>query len=344
MRLELLDATKKYGSTKALDSATVQIQPGELVAVLGLNGAGKSTLLRALAGMLTLNRGELLFDGEPFRRENLEMRRNLFFLPDRPAMFWHMDVLRNVGVYLRQHRREKTEGMAERVAQLFEAFDLLERIDAWPEELSRGQIYKCGLVALCAVDPPVWLLDEPFASGMDAHGLEQFRVEARRARDGGGTVVYSTQLYQLQRMSWRFHALRSFFALPAMFAIGLFTAWKFGHPPGDGIRITLMSAAAWVAMQPIFLAMRYGRQLPIGLGTIWAWIFWVILGLTSVCVGGAVVGLLCHNWITGLATVATMCLLAQGVAWWLRFRFDRRGFDLFGQSHRRILLPRPRKS
>lgn len=197
MRLELLDATKKYGSTKALDSATVSFESGDLVAVLGLNGAGKSTLLRALSGMLKLNKGRLLVDDEPFRRENLELRRQLFFLPDSPVMFWDQDVLRNVGVYLRQYRRDLSEGMATRVAELFDAFDVLEKAEHWPDELSRGQRYKCGLIALCAVNPAIWILDEPFASGMDAHGLEQFRSEARKAQESGRIVIYSTQLVPL---------------------------------------------------------------------------------------------------------------------------------------------------
>ncbi|MDB6068105.1 MAG: hypothetical protein JWR26_4313, partial [Pedosphaera sp.] len=60
--------------------------------------------------------------------------------------------------------------------------------------LSRGQAYKAGLVAMMAADRELWLLDEPFASGMDPHGIDAFKQHARAAAARGRTVIYSTQL------------------------------------------------------------------------------------------------------------------------------------------------------
>ena len=60
--------------------------------------------------------------------------------------------------------------------------------------LSRGELYKAALVAVLAVDPEVWMFDEPFASGMDPHGLTAFRRLARDAAARGRTILYSTQI------------------------------------------------------------------------------------------------------------------------------------------------------
>jgi ABC-type multidrug transport system ATPase subunit len=62
------------------------------------------------------------------------------------------------------------------------------------QSLSRGQAYQAGLVALLAVDREIWLLDEPFASGMDPHGIDAFKRHARSAAARGRTIIYSTQL------------------------------------------------------------------------------------------------------------------------------------------------------
>lgn len=197
MKLELRGATKRFGRVTALEDVTLEFGPGELVAVLGLNGAGKTTLLRAIMGLTALNEGQVFCDGEPLRRERLDQRRKLFMIPDQPVLFGDMNVLRNIGVYLRQYACEDREGMAEQVAALAESVDMLEKIEAWPGTLSRGQYYKTGLIALCAVQPEVWLLDEPFASGMDAHGINQFRKQAQLALERGSTVIYTTQLVEL---------------------------------------------------------------------------------------------------------------------------------------------------
>jgi ABC-2 type transport system ATP-binding protein len=62
------------------------------------------------------------------------------------------------------------------------------------QSLSRGQIYKAGLVAMIAADRDLWLLDEPFASGMDPHGIDMFKQYTRDAARRGRTIIYTTQL------------------------------------------------------------------------------------------------------------------------------------------------------
>jgi len=73
-------------------------------------------------------------------------------------------------------------------------FDLLPLANSPFATLSRGQRYKAVLATLLAIDPEVWLLDEPFASGMDPHGINAFKRRAREAAARGRTVIYSTQI------------------------------------------------------------------------------------------------------------------------------------------------------
>jgi ABC-type multidrug transport system ATPase subunit len=88
-------------------------------------------------------------------------------------------------------------GAEDRVLALLRAFDLLAQAEAPLKTLSRGQLYKAALVALLAVNPEVWLLDEPFASGMDPRGLASFKTEAAAAARAGRTVLYSTQILEV---------------------------------------------------------------------------------------------------------------------------------------------------
>lgn len=196
MKIEFRSVTKSYGNTRALDRASFEIPPGCLVALLGANGAGKTTLLRCLAGVAGPDSGVVQFDDKPFHRDQLDVRRQIMFLPDTPVAFWEMTVVRHIGMVLRLHEADRP-GVEARVLELLREFDLLPSAELPLLALSRGQLYKACLVALASVDPEIWLLDEPFSSGMDPHGFETFKRLAREACSRGRTVVYSTQILEV---------------------------------------------------------------------------------------------------------------------------------------------------
>jgi ABC-2 type transport system ATP-binding protein len=193
MKIELRAVTKSYGKARALDRASLEIRSGQIVAILGANGAGKTTLLRCLAGIAAPDAGEIVYNDESYERDKLDLRRQLFFLPDFPVVFYEMSILRHIGMVLRVYEKEEP-GVEQRVLQLLKDFDLFTIAENPLNTLSRGQVYKAALVAMAAVNPEIWLLDEPFASGMDPHGINMFRRHAREAASRGRTIIYSTQI------------------------------------------------------------------------------------------------------------------------------------------------------
>ena len=221
MKIELAGVSKKYGSLRALDRVRLEIQPGEIISLLGENGAGKTTLFRCLTGIAALSEGKIFFDGEEFGRGKLKLRQRIFFLPDFPILFGAMTVIRHIGMVLKLYGVLKPESES-RVLGLLRDFDLLPLATTPLGFLSRGQLYKAALTALIAVDPDIWLLDEPFASGMDPHGISILKRELRAAADRGRTVLYSTQILDLaERFSDRVCVLhrgeiRAYDTLPAL--------------------------------------------------------------------------------------------------------------------------------
>ena len=196
MRVELVQLTKHYGSLAALDDVSVAIEPGQIVAIVGANGAGKTTLLRCLAGIAAPTSGEIRYDGQCFRRDRIDLRRRFAFLADVPFVYPDMNVLRHIAMALRLYETQH-DGIEATVLELLREFDLLPLAETRLKRLSRGQKYKAALAALLAVDPEVWIFDEPFASGMDPHGLTAFRRHAHEAIARGRTVIYTTQLLDL---------------------------------------------------------------------------------------------------------------------------------------------------
>lgn len=196
MNLRLEGLSKGFGPRRVLDGVSLTIPAGAVTAVLGMNGAGKTTLLRCLSGLSSGDHGGVFIDGEELRMGRLDLRRRLMFLPDFPPAFPGADVLENVAAHLRFWEADRP-GVEVRVAGWLEALGMLPEAGRSVQGLSRGQGYKAALLALLAVDPELWILDEPMASGMDPRGLAVFRREAAAAAARGASVVYSTQIPEL---------------------------------------------------------------------------------------------------------------------------------------------------
>jgi ABC-type multidrug transport system ATPase subunit len=193
MKIELERLTKKYGSFAALADVSLEIAPGQLVALLGPNGAGKTTLLRCLAGIAAPTKGSIFYDGQLFQRGRQDFRRRFFFLPDFPLVFEQWSTLRHIGMVLRLYDAA-SPGIEDKVIEVLDEFELLPIAEKPLRTLSRGQRYKAALAAFIAADPELWLVDEPFASGMDPLGISAFKRHSRDAAARGRTVIYSTQI------------------------------------------------------------------------------------------------------------------------------------------------------
>lgn len=194
--LEAAGLGKRYGTKRVLWNVDLAFEAGEIVVVLGVNGAGKTTLLGCLAGMLGWDRGEVRIDGERLDRGRLDQRQRMLFLPGEGFHFGGADTIRNAAIFSELWRGIEAEPPID-LEEWLERLGLLEVAFASVDMLSRGERYKAVLLALHCADPDIWLIDEPFAAGMDARGMEAFRQLARAAATRGRCIVCTTQLPEL---------------------------------------------------------------------------------------------------------------------------------------------------
>jgi putative spermidine/putrescine transport system ATP-binding protein len=174
LRIEGL--TKRFGTTPAVDSVSLEIPRGDLLALLGPSGSGKTTTLRLLAGFETPDRGRILVEGENIT--NLApAARHFGMVFQHYALFPHLDVGENVGFGL-EAQRVSTAERARRVREALELVELggLERRPVGA--LSGGQQQRVALARALAPAPRVLLLDEPL-SNLDPSLRERTRRELR---------------------------------------------------------------------------------------------------------------------------------------------------------------------
>jgi sulfate transport system ATP-binding protein len=180
MSIEVRDVSKRFGDFSALDSVSVEVPAGSLVALLGPSGSGKSTLLRVIAGLERPDAGAVLLDGAEVTGVPVE-RRAIGFVFQHYAAFKHMTVRKNIAFGLEIRRRPRQE-VRRRVDELLELVQLTGLAERYPAQLSGGQRQRMALARALAVQPRVLLLDEPFGA-LDARVRSELRAWLRRLHD-----------------------------------------------------------------------------------------------------------------------------------------------------------------
>lgn len=193
MHIELQDIAKSFGPTKVLKNLNLNVPPSSVIALVGENGAGKSTLLRILAGISVPDQGLVRYDSQIFDRENMALRRRLHFTPDMPLLFPDQTVARNIATFAALYGKP-IDGREKECIAWLQDIGCARLMPRHVGYLSRGQMWKVGLACVAMIRPDLWLIDEPFASGMDAIGMGAFRRLARSLVDSGSTVIYTTQM------------------------------------------------------------------------------------------------------------------------------------------------------
>src|SRR5215212_973553 len=176
MSIEIRNVSKNFGEFRALNDVSLNIESGELVALLGPSGCGKTTLLRIIAGLESADAGSILFAGEDTTSVHVR-ERQVGFVFQHYALFRHMTVFENVAFGLRVKPRGQRPAEAQIRQKVHDLLNLvqLEPLEKrLPTQLSGGQRQRVALARALAVEPSVLLLDEPFGS-LDAKVRKELR-------------------------------------------------------------------------------------------------------------------------------------------------------------------------
>ncbi|GAA1134853.1 ABC transporter ATP-binding protein [Nocardioides aquiterrae] len=182
--LTLAHLTVEYDGAPAVVDASLALEDGHVLAVLGPSGSGKSTLLRAVAGLEPAAAGSISWDGHDLAGVPTH-RRGFALMFQDGQLFGHLTVARNVGYALRLRR---TPNAAARVRELLALVGLEGYEDRLPATLSGGERQRVALARSLAVQPRLLLLDEPL-SALDAGLRERLATDLRDILRAAGTTA-----------------------------------------------------------------------------------------------------------------------------------------------------------
>lgn len=188
--VELRKLDKYYAGYHALKAIDLKIEKGEFIVMVGPSGCGKSTLLKTIAGLESVNSGQVMINGRDVTKEE-PGDRGIAMVFQSYALYPHMTVGENMGFGLRMANRPKAE-IAAAVKRAARILRLEEQLDKRPKQLSGGQRQRVAIGRAITRSPEVFLFDEPL-SNLDAALRTQMRVELSSLHAQlGSTMIYVT--------------------------------------------------------------------------------------------------------------------------------------------------------
>ncbi len=191
--------SKSFGDKLALKEVTWSLPGGQISGLLGRNGAGKTTLFRLLMGILKATDGVMTIAGHDCFEERVRVKRLVGFLPDEPVFYSYLSGNEVLELSAGMHGLDVKAAM-QNLAPLIRRLDMVEAMNAYADDYSRGMKKKLGLLLALVHEPPLLILDEP-TNGLDVESTRLFFDLMRELAATGTTIVFSTHLMdQVERL------------------------------------------------------------------------------------------------------------------------------------------------
>ncbi len=192
--LELRNINKAFGGKQILTNFSLSIPEKQILAIVGPSGGGKTTLLRMLAGLETIDSGEIYYNGESLAIDELEKRNLLGFVFQDFQLFPHLSVLENLTLSPIKTMNMDKEAAEKKARGLLEQLGLAGHADAYPFSLSGGQKQRVALARAMMINPEVIGYDEPTSALDPELRLEVEKLVLQNKERGMTQIVVTHDL------------------------------------------------------------------------------------------------------------------------------------------------------
>ena len=192
MKLKASNLNKSYSGKEAVSNVSIEVTEGETVGLLGPNGAGKTTFFYMIAGLISIDSGNVLINEKEITNLDISARSKtgLSYLPQEPSIFRRLTVEQNILSALEQRKDlKKSEIIAEK-NRLLQEFNLVNFVNTLGIKLSGGERRRTEIARALACNPKFLLLDEPFA-GIDPIAVSDLKTTIKKLNTSGYGVLIS---------------------------------------------------------------------------------------------------------------------------------------------------------
>ncbi|MBO9098844.1 MULTISPECIES: amino acid ABC transporter ATP-binding protein [unclassified Rhizobium] len=199
--IEITEVRKSFGTNEVLKGINIDVEPGEVIAIIGKSGSGKSTLLRCINGLELIDDGSISVAGAQFLPDELHLkalRLKVGMIFQQFNLFPHLTAGRNVMLsqtVVRKTSKADAEAMARK---MLERVGLAHKFDAYPDELSGGQQQRVAIARALAMQPIALLCDE-ITSALDPELVSEVLAVVRELASEGMTLLMVTHEMKFAR-------------------------------------------------------------------------------------------------------------------------------------------------
>lgn len=191
--LEITGLSGGYSLNKpVLHDVGLQVQPGEMVGLIGLNGAGKSTTMKHILGLMSPHKGEITVQGKSRSADPEGYHNALTFVPESPLLYEEMTVREHVEFTARAYGVERSD-YESRSMQLAGLFNMEDKMDTLSSHLSKGMKQKVMIMCAFVARPALYVIDEPFL-GLDPLGIRSLLDFMMDLKQSGASILLSSHI------------------------------------------------------------------------------------------------------------------------------------------------------
>ena len=191
--IEIKNVSKSYdGKVKALNDISFKIDNGEIFAFIGHNGAGKTTMIKSLVGILDFDNGDILINGKSIKKEPIECKREMAYVPDNPDLYENMTGLDFIN-FICDIYDVSLEDRKVNIEKYSKMFEMDGKLGSDISSFSHGMKQKVALIAALSHNPKVLIMDEPFV-GLDPKAVFDMKEVMHKMAKEGKTIFFSTHI------------------------------------------------------------------------------------------------------------------------------------------------------
>ncbi|WP_407271631.1 ABC transporter ATP-binding protein [Radiobacillus sp. PE A8.2] len=181
-----------YTHKNVLHGISFDINPGEIVGLIGLNGAGKSTTIKHIIGLMQAKKGEISIKGKTFQESPESYRNQFAYIPEMPLLYEELTLYEHLRLTAMAYNIPE-QVFKQRLQPLLKEFRLEKRLKWFPTHFSKGMRQKVMIMCAFLVEPPLYIVDEPFV-GLDPLGIQSYLQWMDSMKAKGAGVLMSTHI------------------------------------------------------------------------------------------------------------------------------------------------------
>ena len=193
--LKIIDLHKSYGTKEVIKGLNLEVEDGKIYGFIGHNGSGKTTTIKAICGIHTFEKGDILINGLSIKDNDIECKKIMAYIPDNPDLYENMKAITYLNFIANIYQMD-TNIAKNRIEYLAKELEIYDNLSDQIKSLSHGMKQKVALISAFMHEPKLLVLDEPFV-GLDPKASFILKNKMKELCDRGSSIFFSTHVLEV---------------------------------------------------------------------------------------------------------------------------------------------------